>query len=166
MPTRPAGPGPSGLTARIAELPDREEDIIAARTAEHRATCRQHSPASKLPLSRGAKHARGHCAERYRWPMGRFRYLRARGRAPGVALCFVAEAWGTDAVSPLAYLAAKTERILLASGIMQISARTPVTTAQTALTLATLSGNRFILGLGVRPAGGLRAYTACPSPTP
>src|SRR5919109_2419502 len=67
----------------------------------------------------------------------------------GAAVCFVAEAWGTDAVSPLAYLVAKTERILLASGIMQISARTPVTTAQTALTLATLSGNRFILGLGV-----------------
>ena len=48
------GPGPSGLTARIAELPDREEDIIAARTAELRATCRQRSPASKLPLSRGS----------------------------------------------------------------------------------------------------------------
>ena len=85
----------------------------------------------------------------------------------GVALCFVAEAWGTDAVSPLAYLAAKTERILLASGIMQISARTPVTTAQTALTLATLSGNRFILGLGVNGRRWSRAaHTACPSPTP
>lgn len=67
----------------------------------------------------------------------------------GAAICFVAEAWGTDAVSPLAYLAAKTERILLGSGIMQISARAPVMTAQTALTLAMLSGNRFILGLGV-----------------
>jgi F420-dependent oxidoreductase-like protein len=67
----------------------------------------------------------------------------------GVAVCFVAEAWGTDAVSPLAYLAAKTERILLGSGILQISARTPVMTAQTALTLAMLSGNRFLLGLGV-----------------
>ncbi len=58
----------------------------------------------------------------------------------GAAMCLVAEAWGTDAVSALAYLAAKTERLLLVSGIMQISARTPVTTAQTALTLATLSG--------------------------
>lgn len=67
----------------------------------------------------------------------------------GVAVCFVAEAWGSDAVSPLAYLAAKTERILLASGIMQVGPRTPVMMAQTALTLATLSGNRFILGLGV-----------------
>jgi F420-dependent oxidoreductase-like protein len=67
----------------------------------------------------------------------------------GAAVCFVAEAWGTDAVSPLAYLAARTERILLGSGIMQISARAPVMTAQTALTLAMLSANRFILGLGV-----------------
>jgi len=67
----------------------------------------------------------------------------------GAAVCFVAEAWGTDAVGPLAYLAAQTERIVLASGIMQISARTPAMTAQTALTLAMLSGNRFILGLGV-----------------
>ena len=49
----------------------------------------------------------------------------------------------------LSVLAAKTERIVLASGIMQISARTPAMTAQTALTLAMLSGNRFILGLGV-----------------
>lgn len=67
----------------------------------------------------------------------------------GAAVCFVAEAWGTDAATPLAYLAARTERILLGSGIMQISARAPVMTAQTALTLAMLSNNRFILGLGV-----------------
>jgi F420-dependent oxidoreductase-like protein len=67
----------------------------------------------------------------------------------GVAVCFVPEAWGTDAVTPLAYLAARTERIVLGSGIMQISSRTPAMTAQTALTLAAVSGNRFILGLGV-----------------
>src|SRR4030095_10093103 len=88
-------------------------------------------------------------------PWGDFVTYAQEAERLGAAICFVAEAWGTDAVSPLAYLAAKTERILLASGIMQISARTPVTTAQTALTLATLSGNRFILGLGVSgPAGG------------
>ena len=66
---------------------------------------------------------------------GAISYLRARGRAPG-GRGFVAEAWGTDAVSPLAYLAAKTER-LLAEWHYADSARTPVTTAQTALTLAT-----------------------------
>jgi alkanesulfonate monooxygenase SsuD/methylene tetrahydromethanopterin reductase-like flavin-dependent oxidoreductase (luciferase family) len=67
----------------------------------------------------------------------------------GAAVCFVPEAWGVDAATPLAYLATKTERILLASGIMQISTRTPTMLAQTALTLAKLSGNRFLLGLGV-----------------
>jgi F420-dependent oxidoreductase-like protein len=66
----------------------------------------------------------------------------------GVAACWSAEAWGTDAVTPLAYLAAKTEKILLGSGIMQIWSRTPVMTAMTALSMASISGNRFILGLG------------------
>ena len=67
----------------------------------------------------------------------------------GVEVCFVAEAWGTDGVSPLAYLAAKTEHILLASGILQLGIRTPALVAQTALTLSSLCDNRFILGLGV-----------------
>lgn len=66
----------------------------------------------------------------------------------GAAVAWSAEAWGTDAVTPLAWLAAKTDRILLGSGIMQISARTPVMTARTALTLSELSGGRFVLGLG------------------
>ncbi|MEX2327458.1 MAG: LLM class flavin-dependent oxidoreductase, partial [Pseudomonadales bacterium] len=66
----------------------------------------------------------------------------------GVDVCWSAEAWGQDAVVPLAYLAARTSNIRLGTGIMQISARTPSMTAMTALTLATVSGNRFILGLG------------------
>lgn len=66
----------------------------------------------------------------------------------GVDTVWSAEAWGQDAVTPLAYLAAKTERIRLGTGIMQISARVPSMTAMTALTLAALSGDRFILGLG------------------
>ena len=67
----------------------------------------------------------------------------------GVDTVWSAEAWGQDAVAPLAYLAARTERIRLGTGIMQISARTPNMTAMTALTLDSLSGGRFILGLGV-----------------
>jgi len=66
----------------------------------------------------------------------------------GIDSAWSAEAWGMDAVSPLAYVAAKTERIGLGTGIMQISARAPAVTAMTALSLATLSGNRFMLGLG------------------
>jgi F420-dependent oxidoreductase-like protein len=66
----------------------------------------------------------------------------------GVDTVWTAEAWGQDAVSPLAYLAARTERIRLGTGIMQISARAPSMTAMTALTMAALSNDRFILGLG------------------
>ncbi|MGE0730363.1 MAG: LLM class flavin-dependent oxidoreductase [Acidimicrobiia bacterium] len=66
----------------------------------------------------------------------------------GVDVVWSAEAWGQDAVVPLAYLAACTDRIRLGSGIMQISARVPSMTAMTALTMATVSNDRFILGLG------------------
>jgi len=66
----------------------------------------------------------------------------------GVDTVWSAEAWGQDAVSPLAFLAARTERIRLGTGIMQISARVPAMTAMTALTMATISNDRFILGLG------------------
>jgi len=66
----------------------------------------------------------------------------------GVDTVWTAEAWGQDAVTPLAFLAAKTERIRLGTGIMQISARVPAMTAMTALTLASISNDRFILGLG------------------
>jgi F420-dependent oxidoreductase-like protein len=60
-----------------------------------------------------------------------------------------AEAYGSDAVTPLAWIAAQTERIHVASGIMQMPARTPAMTAMTATTLDQLSGGRFLLGLGV-----------------
>jgi F420-dependent oxidoreductase-like protein len=66
----------------------------------------------------------------------------------GVAMAFSAEAWWSDAATPLAYLADKTTRIRLATGIMQVTARTPAMTAMTALTLHDLSGGRFVLGLG------------------
>lgn len=66
----------------------------------------------------------------------------------GVDVAWSAEAWGQDAVSPLAYLAARTERIHLGTGIMQISARVPSMTAMTAMTMAGITGGRFLLGLG------------------
>jgi len=61
---------------------------------------------------------------------------------------WVAEAWGTDAVSVLGWLAGRTEQIKLGSAIMQIPGRTPANTAMTAATLDLLSGGRFLLGLG------------------
>ncbi|MCA9828838.1 MAG: LLM class flavin-dependent oxidoreductase [Dehalococcoidia bacterium] len=66
----------------------------------------------------------------------------------GVDAVWSAESWGHDAVTPLAYLAAQTSKILLGSGIMQISGRTPAMTAMTALTLATMSHDRFLMGFG------------------
>jgi F420-dependent oxidoreductase-like protein len=67
----------------------------------------------------------------------------------GLDLCWVAEAWGADAPSLLGYLAARTETMLLGSAIIQVGTRSPVTIAQTAMSLAQLSGGRFLLGLGV-----------------
>ncbi|WP_410579260.1 LLM class flavin-dependent oxidoreductase [Amycolatopsis sp. lyj-108] len=66
----------------------------------------------------------------------------------GLDDCWVAEAWGSDAPSVLGYLAARTERIRLGSGIIQLGTRTPVAIAQAALTLSDLSDGRFALGLG------------------
>jgi F420-dependent oxidoreductase-like protein len=60
-----------------------------------------------------------------------------------------AEAYGSDAVSPAAWVAAQTSRIHVGTAIMQIAARTPTLTATTALTIDQLSGRRFLLGLGV-----------------
>ncbi|CAB4784818.1 MAG: LLM class flavin-dependent oxidoreductase [Actinobacteria bacterium] len=91
----------------------------------------------------------------------------------GVEYAWSAEAWGMDAVSPLAYLAPLTKTIRLGTGIMQTSARTPATAAMTSLALARLTNNRFVLGLGVsgpqvveglhgasfeKPLGRLREY--------
>lgn len=67
----------------------------------------------------------------------------------GVECVWSAEAWGQDAVTSLAYLAAHTDRIHLGTGIMQISARVPSMTAMTALSLHALTKGRFRLGLGV-----------------
>src|SRR5271169_5303310 len=67
----------------------------------------------------------------------------------GLDICWVAEAWGADAPSLLGYLAARTESMLLGSAIIQVGTRSPVTIAQTAMSLAQLSGGRFLLGLGV-----------------
>jgi F420-dependent oxidoreductase-like protein len=61
------------------------------------------------------------------------------------------EAYGSDTITPLAWIAARTTKIRLGSGIMQMPARTPAMTAMTAMTLDGLSGGRFILGIG--PSG-------------
>lgn len=67
----------------------------------------------------------------------------------GYAVAWAAEAYGSDAATVLAYVAAQTERIDIGSAVFQIPARTPAMTAMTAATLDSLSNGRFRLGLGV-----------------
>jgi F420-dependent oxidoreductase-like protein len=64
---------------------------------------------------------------------------------------WTAEAYGSDAVTPLGWIGAQTTKIKLGVGIMQMPARTPAMTAMTAMTIDALSGGRFLLGLG--PSG-------------
>lgn len=67
----------------------------------------------------------------------------------GVYAVWSAEAYGSDAVTPLAWLGALTENIKLGTAIMQIPGRTPANAAMTAMTLDQLSGGRFLMGLGM-----------------
>jgi F420-dependent oxidoreductase-like protein len=66
----------------------------------------------------------------------------------GYDSAWAAEAWGTDAVTVLSWLAATTSTIKVGSAILQIPARTPAMTGMTAATLDLMSGGRFLLGLG------------------
>jgi F420-dependent oxidoreductase-like protein len=67
----------------------------------------------------------------------------------GVYALWTSEAYGSDAVTPLAWLGALTENIRLGTAVMQMPARTPAATAMTAMTLNQLSHGRFLLGLGL-----------------
>ena len=93
----------------------------------------------------------------------------------GYSVVWAAEAYGSDAATVLTWIAAQTERIDVGSAVFQIPGRTPANTAMTAATLATLSGGRFRLGLGVsgpqvsegwhgvrfdKPLGRTREYVA------
>ena len=66
----------------------------------------------------------------------------------GVDSVWVPEFWAGDALTPLAFLAARTSTIRLAAGIVQLGARTPAMLAMSALSLQALSGGRFVLGVG------------------
>src|SRR4051812_3672682 len=67
----------------------------------------------------------------------------------GFDAVFAAESWGSDAFTPLAWWGARTDRVLLGTSVVQMSARTPTACAMHALTLDHLSGGRAVLGLGV-----------------
>ena len=67
----------------------------------------------------------------------------------GVHAIWTAEAYGSDAVTPLAWMGALTERVRLGTAIMQMPGRTPANAAMTAMTLNQISGGRFLMGLGL-----------------
>ena len=68
--------------------------------------------------------------------------------ALGYESIWTAEAYGSDAITPAAWILAQTEKIKVGTAIMQMPARTPAMAAMTAMSLAELSGGRFIAGLG------------------
>src|SRR5262249_21386833 len=149
-----------GLAARPAEL--RREPDAARRSAVGRrlAGCRRCAPAASRGYTGRASKTKeppmpalrlGLTAGYSGASMQISRELVLEAERLGFWSVWSAEAYGSDAVSPLAYIAAFTSRIKLGTAIMQMPARTPAMTAMTAMTLDALSGGRFILGLG--PSG-------------
>jgi len=84
----------------------------------------------------------------------------------GLDIVFVPEAYSFDAVSQLGYLAAVTERVQLASGIMQLYSRTPTLTAMTAAGLDYVSGGRFTLGIGASGPQVIEGWHGVPYDAP
>ena len=79
---------------------------------------------------------------------------------------WTAEAYGSDALTPLAWWGSRTSRIRLGTAIAQISARTPTATAMAAMTLDHLSGGRFVLGLGASGPQVVEGWYGQPYPRP
>ena len=84
----------------------------------------------------------------------------------GLDIVFVPEAYSFDAVSQLGFLAARTQRLQLASGILQIYSRTPALTAMTAAGLDYVSGGRFVLGLGASGPQVIEGWHGVPYDAP
>lgn len=84
----------------------------------------------------------------------------------GLDIVFVPEAYSFDAVSALGYLAASTQRVGLASGILQLYTRTPTLTAMTAAGLDYVSDGRFTLGLGASGPQVIEGFHGVPYDAP
>ncbi|WP_406508846.1 LLM class F420-dependent oxidoreductase [Streptomyces sp. NBC_00212] len=78
---------------------------------------------------------------------------------------WTAEAWGSDAFTPLTWIAAHTSRIRLGTAVAQMAARTPTATAMHALTLDHLSGGRMMLGLGLSGPQVVEGWYGRPFPS-
>jgi F420-dependent oxidoreductase-like protein len=79
---------------------------------------------------------------------------------------WTAEAYGSDALAPLAWLGARTTRLRLGTSIMQMSARTPTATAMAAMTMDHLTGGRFVLGIGASGPQVVEGWFGQPYPRP
>src|SRR5690349_10246150 len=84
----------------------------------------------------------------------------------GLDIVFVPEAYSFDAVSQLGFIAARTERLEIASGILQIYTRTPALTAMTAAGLDYVSGGRFTLGIGASGPQVIEGFHGVPYTSP
>src|ERR1700727_4096818 len=84
----------------------------------------------------------------------------------GLDIVFVPEAYSFDAVSQLGFIAAKTERLEIGSGIFQLYSRTPALTAMTAAGLDYVSGGRFTLGLGASGPQVIEGWHGVPYDAP
>lgn len=92
--------------------------------------------------------------------------LLAEAERLGYDSVWTAEAYGSDALTPLAWWGSRTTRIKLGTSIVQISARTPAATAMAAITLDHLSGGRFVLGLGASGPQVVEGWYGQPYPKP
>ena len=99
-------------------------------------------------------------------PPERFVELTQEAERLGFDTVWSAESWGSDAFSPLVWLAAHTSTIKLGTGIVQMAARTPTATAMHAVTLDHLSNGRLILGLGVSGPQVVEGWYGRPSTRP
>jgi len=98
-------------------------------------------------------------------PAGAMEAVREAERL-GFDSIWTAEAYGSDALTPLAWWGAHTEKVRLGTAIMQMSARTPTATAMAAITLDHLSNGRFILGLGASGPQVVEGWYGQPYPKP
>src|ERR1044072_9724169 len=93
-----------------------------------------------------------------RGPHPRHLDLARQAEQLGYDSVWTAESWGSDAFTPLTWIAAHTSRIRLGTSIAQMAARTPTATAMQALTLDHLSGGRMMLGLGLSGPQGVEGW--------
>ncbi|RNG32492.1 LLM class F420-dependent oxidoreductase [Streptomyces botrytidirepellens] len=100
-----------------------------------------------------------------RGPDPRHLELARQAEELGYHSVWTAESWGSDAFTPLTWIAAHTSRIRLGTAIAQMAARTPTATAMQALTLDHLSGGRMMLGLGLSGPQVVEGWYGRPFPT-